>query len=395
MNLPLAGVRVLTVEQFGAGPYGSAHLADMGAEVIKIENRQTGGDLSRQVGPLFLGADDSQFYQTFNRNKRSLSLNLKTPEGREILERLVAGADAVFGNLRGDQPEKLGLTYADLAPINPRLVCAHISAYGNSGSRKGWPGFDYLVQAESGFLSLTGEPNGPPARFGLSMVDYMTGMTAAFALLSALHAARETGLGRDVQVSLYDTAMHQLTYPATWYLNDGLETTRQPRSAHPYVVPSQLFRTRDGWVFIMCQSPKFWGLFCDRIGRADLAEDADFRDDEARHRNRDRLTEILDAVLETEDTETWIGRLAGAVPCGPVYDLGQALDNPFLAEREGIQAVDHPDRPGLKMVANPIRIGAPIPDRPAPKLGADTDDLLAEIGYDETEIASLRDAGVV
>ena len=244
MKLPLEGLRILAVEQYGAGPYGSCHLADMGAEVIKIEHRPSGGDMARGVGPYFLGPHDSEFFQTFNRNKKSLTLDLKLARGREVFERLVATADGLFGNMRGDQPEKLRLRYDDLKAINPRIVCAHLSAYGCDGSRKGWPGYDFLVQAECGFLSVTGEPDSPPARFGLSMVDYMTGMTAAFALMCGLHAARATGIGRDVEVSLYDVAIHQLSYPATWYLNEGLVTTRLPRSAHPYLVPSQLYRTQ-------------------------------------------------------------------------------------------------------------------------------------------------------
>ena len=193
-----------------------------------------------------------------------------------MFERLVATADGVFGNMRGDQPEKLRLRYDDLKAINPRIVCAHLSAYGCDGSRKGWPGYDFLVQAECGFLSVTGEPDSPPARFGLSMVDYMTGMTAAFALMCGLHAARATGVGRDVEVSLYDVAIHQLSYPATWYLNEGLMTTRLPRSAHPYLVPSQLYRTRDGWIFFMCQTQRFWELLCAKIGRPDLIDDPAF-----------------------------------------------------------------------------------------------------------------------
>ena len=193
MNLPLEGLRILAVEQYGAGPYGSCHLADMGAEVIKIEHRESGGDMARGVGPYFLGPHDSEFFQTFNRNKRSLTLDLKHPNGREVFEKLAVTADGLFGNMRGDQPEKLRLRYDDLKAINPRIVCAHLSAYGCEGSRRSWPGYDFLVQAECGFLAVTGEPDGPPARFGLSMVDYMTGMTAAFALMCGLHAARASG----------------------------------------------------------------------------------------------------------------------------------------------------------------------------------------------------------
>jgi crotonobetainyl-CoA:carnitine CoA-transferase CaiB-like acyl-CoA transferase len=395
MRLPLEGLRVLAVEQYGAGPYGSTYLADMGAEVIKIEHRASGGDMSRGVGPYFLGPDDSEFFQSLNRNKKSLTLDLKHPAGREVFEKLVATAHGLFGNLRGDQPEKLRLRYADLEGINPQIICAHLSAYGNDGSRKGWPGYDFLVQAECGFLSLTGEPGGPPARIGLSMVDFMTGLGTAFALMCGLHAARETGIGRDVEVSLFDMALHQLSYPAAWYLNEGLVTTRMPRSAHPYIVPSQLYRTRDGWIFFMCQTQKFWEVLCDKIGRPERALDPAFRDQAARHTNRDRLTEVLDEALAARTTAEWLDVLGGAVPCAPVHDLEQALENPFVAERGGVQVLDHPDKPGLKLVASPIRMGAEVPARPAPKLGQHSEELLTELGYDAGEIERLVAEGVV
>ena len=395
MRLPLSGLRILAVEQYGAGPYGSTYLADMGAEVIKLEHRASGGDMSRGVGPYFLGEGDSQFFQSLNRNKKSLTLDLKRPEGREVFERLVATADGLFGNLRGDQPEKLRMRYADLQGINPKIVCAHLSAYGNDGSRKGWPGYDFLVQAECGFLSLTGEPGGPPARIGLSMVDFMTGLGTAFALMCGLHAARETGVGRDVEVSLFDMALHQLSYPAAWYLNEGLVTTRMPRSAHPYIVPSQLYRTKDGWIFFMCQTQKFWEALCHKIGRAELTLAPEFRDQAKRHLNRDRLTDVLDEALSSKTTAEWLEVLGGAVPCAPVHDLEQALENPFVAERGGVQVLDHPDRPGFKLVANPIRMGAPVPDQPAPKLGEHSRALLAELGYDAQAIEGLAAAGVI
>jgi succinate---hydroxymethylglutarate CoA-transferase len=258
MTLPLTGVRVLAVEQYGAGPWGTLYLAELGAEVVKIENPKDGGDIGRHVGPHFFGPHDSQFFQTFNRNKKSVALDLKHPEGKGAFRALARGADAVLDNLRGDQPEKLGLTYADLKEVNPRIVCAHLSAYGRSGSRKAWPGYDYLMQAEAGHMSLTGEPGGPPARYGLSIVDLMTGLAAAFALLSGVIGARTNGVGMDLDTSLFDVALHNLSYPATWFLNAGELTARASRSAHPSLVPSQLYRTRDGWIFIMCNKQKFW-----------------------------------------------------------------------------------------------------------------------------------------
>lgn len=391
---PLEGVRILAVEVYGAGPFGTAHLADLGAEVIKIEPRE-GGDMSRGVGPYALGEDDGHFFQSLNRNKKSFTLDLKHPRGREVFLRLVATADGVMGNLRGDQPDKLGLTYEQLSQANPRIVCAHLSAYGRDGPRKGWPGYDYLMQAEAGWLTLTGEPEGPPARMGLSVVDYSSGTTCALALLAGILQARRTGAGRDLDVSLYDVAMHQLNYPAAWYLNEGLVTGRAPRSAHPYIAPSQLYRTQDGWIFIMAQTQRFWELLCAKLGRPELLSCADFLDVPSRRKNRDELTRVLDEEFAKQITEYWIKELSGTVPCGPVYDMAQALDNPYFLERGGVQVFDHPDRPGFKLVASPIRVGEPLPARPAPKLGQHTDALLRELGYGAQDIGELKQVKAV
>jgi len=396
VSLPLSGLRIIAVEHYGAGPYGTGFLADLGADLIKIENRQMGGDMSRKVGPYYLGEGDSQFYQAFNRNKRSLSLDLKHPDGKEVLHRLAASSDGLVNNLRGDQPAKLGIRYEDLAPHNAAIVCAHISAYGNDGERAGWPGYDFLMQAEAGFMYMSGEPGGPPARMGLSIVDYMTGITTSFSLLAGIMAARDSGQGRDIEVSLYDVAMHQLSYPGVWYLNEGDATSRAPRSGHPFIVPSQLYRTKDGWIFIMAQTQKFWEAVCDKVGQPEWKADPRFLDYEGRHEHRDELTLMIDAQLIKQPTAYWIEHFAGAVPAGPVNDIAQALDNPYFTQRGGVQTVDHPDKPqGLKLLNNPIRLGEPIPARAAPKLGADSEDILSELGYSSEEIAKLRSSDAI
>jgi crotonobetainyl-CoA:carnitine CoA-transferase CaiB-like acyl-CoA transferase len=383
---PLSGLRVIAVEQYGAGPYSSMQLADLGAEVIKIENPADGGDMARHVGPFFFASEDSQFFHSFNRNKKSITLNLKKPAARDVLHRLAARADALIDNLRGELPEKLGLTYAALASANPRIVCAHLSAYGRTGSRAHWPGYDYLMQAEAGYLSLTGEPDGPPARMGLSIVDLMTGLFAAFALVSGVLAARESGRGRDLDVSLFDTALQNLAYLATWYLNTGHVQGREPRSAHPSLVPSQLYRTRNGFIFIMCNKEKFWPVLCERLGRPEWAEDARFRSFKDRLANRDLVNRLLDEALSARTTAEWLAHFAGMVPAAPVNDLKAALDNRFVAERGLIQDYDH-----VRMVAGPVRDSASEPPlRAAPALGADTDAVLRDCGFSDGEIAALR-----
>jgi succinate--hydroxymethylglutarate CoA-transferase len=394
--LPLSGVRVLAVEQYGAGPWGTLYLADLGSEVIKIENLTEGGDVGRGVGPHFFGPGDSQFFQTFNRNKRSIGLDLKSAEGRRIFLDLVRTADGVLNNLRGDLPAKLKIDYPALKHANPRIVCAHLSAYGREGSRANWPGYDYLMQAEAGFLSITGEPDGPPARFGLSMVDLVTGLTAAFALLAGILGARATGTGRDLDVSLFDTALHNLNYLGTWYLNAGAVTGREPRSSHPSLTPSQLYRTRDGWIFVMCNKDKFWPILTKLLDKPEWADDPEFATYAARLRNRAKITELLDGVFTAQTTADWLALLAGKVPVAPVHDVGQALANPFVAERCGVLPYHYPDGREARMIAGPIHVtGEAPPQRAAPALGADTDALLAGLGYESGQIDTLRRKGFV
>ena len=393
-TLPLAGLRVLTFENFGAGPFGSLYLADLGAEVVKVENREQGGDATRSMGPFFLGPHDSHFFQTFNLNKKSVVLDLKHPAGRAAFQRLARTADVVMNNLRGDQPEKLGLDYATLGPVNPKLVCAHLSAYGRDNERRGWPGYDYLMQAEAGYLHLTGEPGTPPARMGLSIIDYMTGITTATAILARLVGVMKTGRGGDVDVSLFDVALHQLTYPGNWYLNEGHRTERLPRSSHPSAVPVQLFPTADGWIFVMCMTDKFWQALTDALGRSDLATDARFATAVARRKHRDELTSVLDLAFQRESTRHWLDRLQGLLPAAPVHDLAQALDNPYARSIGMVRELPLPSRANFRVLANPIKLdGERLPARPAPGLGEHTDELLREAGYDADAIVALRAQG--
>ena len=233
---PLADVRIVAVEQYGAGPFGSVHLADLGAEVIKIEDPRVGGDVGRYVPPYAEG-EDSLFFEAFNRNKRSLSLDLTAPAGRRVFDDLVRTSDAVYSNLRGDVPAKIGIRYDDLKHLNPAIVCCSLTGFGMTGPRQAEPGYDYVLQALAGWMDITGEPEGPPSKSGLSMVDYSGGFVAAISLLAGLHAARRDGVGMDCDVSLYDTAIGLLTYPAAWHLNAGFRPVRTRHSAHPSLVP--------------------------------------------------------------------------------------------------------------------------------------------------------------
>jgi crotonobetainyl-CoA:carnitine CoA-transferase CaiB-like acyl-CoA transferase len=382
---PLHGVRIVSVEQFGAAPYGTMLLADLGAEVIKIENAAIGGDPARKTGPYFLGDNDSEYYQAFNTNKKSVALDLRSAEGRAALDALIKTADALVNNLRGDLPAKMGLDYKSLAKVNPKLVCVHVSAYGRDNERAAWPGYDYLMQAESGLMHLTGDPDRPPSRLGApSIIDQTTGLTAAVGLLSAIIQARSTGKGCDVDTCLLDVALHQLGYAATWYLNEGHASMRQPRSAHFSVAPVQTFPTSDGWLFIMCMTDRFWGELLTAIGRTDLGADPRFATQALRQANRDVLMEILDAELKRESTAFWLRKLTGVLPVAPVLDLAQALDSPFLQTTEMIHTVSHPAKPNMRVLSNPIKIdGKRLSQTPCASYGADTATYVGEVRVTE------------
>lgn len=374
---PLEGLRIISFEQFGAAPYATMFLADFGAEVIKVES--AAGDYARQTGPQTLGDGDSLYFQCFNLNKKSVVLNLKDPEDRTLFEELVVDCDAVINNLRGSLPAKLGIDYPALKTINPAIVCGHISAYGREGSRADWPGYDFLMQAEAGIMALTGDPDAEPTRIGLSMIDYMTGMMLAYGVMSAIHAAGRTGVGMDIDASLFDTALHQLAYQGTWYLNEGIVTPRMPRAAHPSSTPVQLYRTADGWIYLCCMNQNFWELLASLIGREDLVADPRFATMADRQAHRDALTDLLDDELSQKTSTEWMECLRGKIPAAPVRPLDEAVDNPFVAESGMINRVSHPSGRELRFFANPLKINGQRPEqRAAPALNEHGDSLRQE-----------------
>ena len=394
MNLPLHGIRVLAIEQFGAGPYGSMYLADLGAEVIKIESRDSCGDPARQTGPIVMSKDDSTYFQTFNLNKKSITLNLKSDEGKELFYALVRTADIVWNNLRGNQPKRLGLDYASLKVIKKDIVCTHISAYGRDNDRADWPGYDYLMQSECGFLKLTGEPESPPTRFGLSMIDFMTGIVAGMGCLAALIGRTKNG-GQDVDVSLFDVALHQLSYPGTWYMNHGISTDRLPRGSHPSQTPVQLFKTSDSWIFIMCMTDKFWDLLIGILGTGDLAHDPRFATMRDRATNRDALTHILDEILQQDSTANWLTKLQTHIPVSPVYDLPAALESPFVDQVNMRAELRHRGEE-LHVLRNPIRLDQErLAVSPGRGLGENNEEILgSELGL-AGQLDALKERGII
>ena len=392
---PLEDVRIVALEQYGAGPFGTVHLADLGAEVIKIEDPTTAGDVGRYVPP-FQEEEDSLFFETFNRNKLSLNLDVRTDAGREVLEDLVRVSDALFSNLRGDVPERLRVRYADLQHLNPKIVCCSLSAFGMTGPRRAEPGYDYILQGLSGWMSLTGEPDAPPAKSGLSLVDYIGGLVGALALVVGVHAARREGRGMDCDVSLFDAAIAMLTYPAVWHLNGGFVPERLARSAHPSLVPFQVFPTADTWIVVGCAKEKFFTRLADAIGKPELATDERFRDFEARRRNRDELIEILDGEFRTRTSEEWLKLLADAgVPCGGVNTVEEALNDPQTAARELIVETEHPRFGRVRQPASPVRVGdETVAHRRAPFRGESEEAVLRGLlGYDDVRVGALRESG--
>ncbi len=396
-SLPLDGVRILAPTQLGAGPFGLMFLADLGADVVKIENPATRGDEARTVPPFNdPAAHDGLYFQALNRGARSLTLNLRHPEGRELLHRLVPHADAVFNNLRGDLTETLGLDYATLGRFNARLVCCSLSGFGRTGPRRAEPAYDYLLQAYAGFMSLTGEPDAAPTKCGVSIVDFSGGILAALALMIGLFRARTTGRGADVDVSLLDTAVTMLNYMAAWSLDRGWTPVRHPDGAHQSLVPSQTFATRDGWLVIMVMKEKFWQRLVERIELPALADDPRFRRFADRLTNRTALVDVLRARFRERTTAEWLERLRGQVPVAPVYTVDEALDDPQVRARDMVVELAHPVFGVLRQVGSPIKIdGVQHRYRAASALGADTTTLLAEIGVDAEACARLREQGVI
>ncbi len=393
MKAPLDGTRIIAVEQFGAGPYATLQLADMGADVIKVEDPGQGGDVGRYIPPGQVGTD-SLYFETFNRNKRSLALDLKRPAGRAVFERLVAVSDAVFNNLRGDQADVLGLTYAALESVNPKIVCVSLSAYGRAGARRGHGGYDALVQAEAGWAAMTGDPTAPPTKSGLSLVDYSAGLMAALGLTVGLLQARATGRGGDVDTSLYDVAVSLLSYPATWFLTLGQPNPRQPMSAHPSIVPFQFFETADGYIAIATPKEYFFRRLAEVSDLPQLLKDARFSTFESRRANREALLEQLNVHFRTASTATWLERLRGIVPVAPVRTMEEALNPDELCERAMLVEYQHPAFGNVRTVGTPLRVGEFQPvHRASPGLGRDADDLLAELSYGNDEIEQLRASG--
>ena len=392
---PLEDIRIIAIEQYGAGPFGSVHLADLGAEVIKVEDPASGGDVGRYVPP-YQQDEDSLFFEVFNRNKRSLSLDLTTDGGRAVFEDLVRVSDVVYSNLRGDVPAKIGITYEDLKHLNERIVCCALTGFGMTGPRASEPGYDYILQGIAGWMDITGEPSGPPTKSGLSLVDYSGGLVAAISILAGVHAARRDGAGMDCDVSLFDTAIGMLTYPAIWTLNGDFQPTRTHHSAHPSLVPFQAFQAADGWLVVACPKEKFFARLATAIGRPELAADSRFANFAARRGNAGELLAILDEVFLSRTAGEWLDTLrAAGVPCGPVNSVRDALADPQTTARGMVVETEHPRFGTVRQVRSPVRVGdGQTSYLRAPARHEDADHVLRQLlGYDDRQIGELGARG--
>ncbi|MBE7187446.1 CaiB/BaiF CoA-transferase family protein [Jatrophihabitans endophyticus] len=393
---PLEGVRVVSLEQYGAGPFATMHLAALGAEIIKIEDPRTDGDIGRYVPP-FNEGEDSLFFESFNRNKSSITLDISVPAGRAVFDDLIRSADALFSNLRGDVPAKLKIRYEDLCDVNPAIVCCSLTGFGMDGPRSTQPGYDYVLQALAGWMAVTGEPGGPPQKSGLSLVDYSGGLVASIAILAGVHAARRDGLGMDCDLSLYDTAIGMLTYVGTWHLNEGWQPQRMSHSAHPSLVPFQAFEAKDGWLIVGCAKEKFWTRLTEVIDRPDLAQDPRFRTFADRGRHRDELIPVLEKIFAERTVAEWLEPMrAASIPSAPIHDVSEALADEHTVAREMIVETQHPRYGRMRSIASPVRVGPRLQgdeNRRGPLLGEHTQAVLRELGYTDDAIAAARSSG--
>ena len=400
---PLEGIRVLDLTRILAGPYCTMMLGDLGADVIKVE-RPIHGDDSRGWGPPFVGEPsgrhpgEAAYFLATNRNKRSITVDLKSAEGQEIVRRLACISDVVVENFRGGTLERMGLGYDDLRDLNPRLVYCSISGYGRTGPYADRPGYDFIIQAEGGMMGITGPAEGQPYRVGIPIVDITTGMFASTAVLAALRARDLTGEGQYVDMSLLDSQVAVLTNVASNYLVGG-QGPRRLGNAHPNITPYEAFRARDKWFALAAGNERQWAILCNVIERPDLKDDPRFANNSSRVANRAALREVLDVAFSVRDAAEWLAEFREAgLPCGPINTVPEVFQHPQAEARGLVQAAEHPTAGTVQFPGFPYKFsGTPAAiRRPPPRLGEHTEEVLRDLlDYTAEEISAFREREVV
>ena len=394
MASALDEIKVVDLTRTLAGPFCTMMLGDMGAEVTKIEEPSL-GDETRSWTPFW--NDEGTQFLTFNRNKRSLSLNLKEQEGIDIVLGLAEKADVMVESFRAGALDRMGLGYDAVRAINPNIIYCSISGYGRTGPMADKPGYDLIIQAYSGLMNLTGEPDGSPLRVGFSLVDLFTGMMAYGSILTALHHRQKTGEGQRIEASLLDGQVATMSYHATGYIATGVEPHRLG-SGHPSLVPYQSFPASDGFFILGCANQGLWERLCRAIDRPDLLEDPRFSSNTARVENRAECVGTLSELFQTKTVAEWVESISAAgIPCGPINTVSQVVNDAQVAARNMIVNIPHPKVPDLRVPGSPLKLETTPSSirRPPPMLGEHNEEILAESGYDAAKISSLRDKGVI
>ena len=394
MASALEDVKVVDLTRTLAGPFCTMLLGDLGADVVKIEEPER-GDETRSWTPFWNG--ESTQFVSFNRNKRSLSLNLREEEGLDIVRSLAADADVMIESFRAGALERMGLGYEDIRRINPGIVYCSISGYGRTGPMAEKPGYDLIIQAYSGLMDLTGEPDGLPLRVGFSLVDLFTGMMAYGSVVTALYHRRQTGQGQRIEAALLDGQVAALSYHATAYMATGVVPQRMG-SGHPSLVPYQSFPASDGYFILGVANQGLWERFCAAIERPDLLEDTRFKTNDDRVVHRAECVGLLSEIFRTRTVAEWVEVIERAgVPCGPINRVDDVVNNPQVQARNMIAELSHPNVPDLRIPNSPLKL-AETPaaiKRPPPLLGQHNEEILAELGYEAEAIAELRRKGVI
>jgi formyl-CoA transferase len=392
---PLDGIRVIDLSRVLAGPYASLLLADMGAEVIKIEEPGRGDDT--RAWPPFQGGE-ATYFMSVNRGKKSLTLDLKHAEGKAVLRKLIEGADVLLENFRPGTLERLGFGYAAARKLTPRLVYCSISGFGESGPEAGRPGYDLIVQGESGIMDITGFPDGPPVKVGNSIADLAAGTMAAHGIVLALFARERTGEGQKVEIAMLEVMAALLTYHGQAYFATG-KSPRRRGNQHPSIVPYEVFEAADGYLTVGVANNSLWTRFCQALERPELAADSRFDTEAKRVEQRETLVPLLGRIFATAPVAHWLARLAAAgVPAGKIKSVGEALESEHLGARGAIVSLAHPAAGAMRMVGPPIRLHATPGEAaaPAPLLGEHTDEILGKLlGYPAEAIRRLHDEGAV